>query len=207
MNINSYYTRPWILKRYLKGPLAPHLTPFSKFLAKKGYSYATGQRYVREIGHMSRWLDNQGIGIADLNERTIRTYLSFRYSSTHLSIKCGPYRQLLEYLQQNGTISIQEPEETPLSQCITNYQQHMVQNEGLVYETIRLRIRVARNFLSFRFGQNSLDLQHLLPSHVEQYFLNRSHRCNAATLKNEASALRCFLRFLQFRGEILMWFN
>ena len=25
MNVNSYYTRPWIFKRYLIGPLAPHL--------------------------------------------------------------------------------------------------------------------------------------------------------------------------------------
>jgi integrase/recombinase XerD len=202
MNVNSYYTRPWIFKRYLIGPLAPHLIPFSKFLAKKGYSYATGQRHVREIGHMSRWLNSQGIGIAGLSEETIRTYLSFRYSSTHPSMKRGPYRHLLKYLRQTGTITIQVPEETPLSQCIAWYQEHMVKNEGLANETIRLRIRVARNFLSLRFGENSLELSHLLPSHIEQYFLNRSHYCNSATLKTEASALRCFLRFLQFRGDI-----
>ncbi len=164
MNINSYYTRPWILKRYLVGPLAPHLIPFSKFLAKKGYSYATGQRHVREIGHLSRWLDNKGIGIVDLREETIRTYLSFRYSRQHLSIKCGSYRQLLEYLRQNGSILTQVPEETPLSKNIIRYQQHMVQNEGLVNETIRLRIRVARNFLSLQFGDKSIELSRLLPS-------------------------------------------
>ncbi len=36
--------RPLILDRYFIGPIAPHLTLFSEFLAKQGYSYATGQR-------------------------------------------------------------------------------------------------------------------------------------------------------------------
>mgnify|MGYP001823598214 CR=1 FL=1 len=77
MNVNFYYTRPWILKRYLIGPIAPYLAPFSEFLVKQGYSYATGQRYVREVGHLSRWLDRQGVGIAELSEEIIRTCLLY----------------------------------------------------------------------------------------------------------------------------------
>ena len=201
MSANSYYTRQWILKRYLIGPIAPHLAPFSEFLAKRGYSYATGQRHVREIGHLSRWLEWQGIGIADLSEETIKPYLCFRYKN-HLQIKRGSYRQLLNYLRQTGIITTQKTVETPLDQCIARYQEHMVRNQGLEKETIRVRIRVARNFLTLQFGENILEFSHLLPNHIEQYFLNRSHHCNTTTLKTEASALRCFFRFLQFRGDI-----
>lgn len=147
MNVNSYYTRPWILKRYLVGPLAAHLIPFSEFLARQGYSYSTGQRHVREVGHMSRWLERQGIDVADLGEETIRTYLCFRYSSAHLSIKKGPYRQILKYLRQTGTITTQIAEETPLNQCIARYQEQMVKNQGLA-DLIDL------------FGKNERILQH-----------------------------------------------
>jgi site-specific recombinase XerD len=202
MNVNSYYTRPWILNRYFIGPLASHLTPFSDFLVKQGYSYATGQRYVREVGHLSRWLDRQGVSIAELSEEIIRTYLCFRYQNNHLQVKKWPYRHLLNYLQQTGIVGIQKPVEMPSDQCIDRYQDHMVRNQGLEKETIRVRIRVARKFLSLHFGENSLELSDLLPRHIEQYFLNRSHHCNTTTLKTEASALRCFLRFLQFRGDI-----
>ena len=202
MGENSYYTRPWILNRYSIGPIAPHLTPFSEFLAKRGYSYATGQRYVREVGHLSRWLDRQGVGIAELSEEIIRTYLCFRYQNNHLQVKKWPYQHLLNYLQQTGIVGIQKPVETPPDQCIESYQDHMVRNQGLEKETIRVRIRVARRFLSLHFRENSLELSDLLPRHIEQYFLNRSHHCNTTTLKTEASALRCFLRFLQFRGDI-----
>jgi len=203
MKTNSYYTRPWILNRYSKGPIAPHLTPFSEFLAKQGYSYGTGQRYVREVGHLSRWLNRQGIGITSLNEGTIEIYLCFRkQGNTHLQMKRGPYQQLLNYLRQTGIITRQKVVETPLNQCIDRYQEHLARNQGLAKETIRGRTRVARQFLSFRFGEESLELSNLLPRHIEQYFLNRSNHCKAATLKTEASALRCFLRFLLFRGDI-----
>lgn len=202
MNINSYYTRPWILNRYSIGPIAPHLIPFSEFLAERGYSYATGQRYVREVGHLSRWLDRQGVVIGELSEKTIRNYVYYRYQSNQLQAKRGPYRQLLNYLRQTGIITIQKSAGTPINECIAKYQEHMVRNQGLAEETIRVRIRVARNFLSLQFGENCLELSHLLPIDIEQYFLKRSHHCNSTTLKTEASALRCFLRFLQFCGDI-----
>ena len=202
MIVNSYYKRPWILNRYSVGPIAPHLIPFSEFLAKRGYSYATGQRYVREVGHLSQWLDQQGGTLAELNEATISIYLSFRYQKAQLQVKRGFYKQLLDYLQQTGIITTPKSAETPLDQCISRYQEHMVKNQGLVSETIRIRIRVARNFLSLQFGENSLEFSRILPGHIEQYFLNRSHRCNTTTLKTEASALRCFFRFLQFHGDI-----
>ncbi len=35
MNVNSYYTRPWILNSYHIGPIATHLTQCSEFLAKQ----------------------------------------------------------------------------------------------------------------------------------------------------------------------------
>lgn len=202
MSVNSYYTRQWLLKRYSIGPIAPHLTSFSEFLAKQSYSYATGQRHVREVGHLSQWLDRQGVGLTDLSEKTIWIYLCFRYQNAQLQVKRGFCRQLLSYLQQNGIITTQKLVGTPLNLCIDKYQEHMVRNQGLVKETIRVRIRVARNFLSLQFGEDNLQFSQLLPSHIEQYFLNRSHHCNTATLKTEASALRCFLRFLQFRGDI-----
>ncbi len=202
MNVNSYYTRPWILNRYSIGPVASHFTPFSEFLAKQGYSYATGQRYVREVGHLSRWLDQHEIGVAELSEETIRTYLCFRYQNKKLQVKRGPYLQLLNYLRKTEIITTQKPVETLINKCITRYQGHMVKNQGLAKETIRVRIRVARNFLSLQFGENNLDFSNLLPRHIEQYFLNRSHHCSNSTLKTEVSAIRCFFRFLQFRGDI-----
>lgn len=202
MSENSYYTRPWILNRYSIGPIAPFLTSFSDYLAKRGYSYATGQRYFREVGHLSRWLDRQGVDITELSEKTVRAYLCFRYQNNRLQVKRMAYRHLLNYLQQTGIVGLQKTAGKTLDQYIAKYQEHMVRNQGLEKETIRGRIRVARNFLSLQFGENSLELSDLLPRHIEQYFLNRAHHCNTTTLKTEASALRCFLRFLQFRGDI-----
>jgi site-specific recombinase XerD len=201
MNVNHYYTRPWIFNRYLIGPIAPYLTQFSEFLAKQGYAYATGHRYVREVGHLSKWLAREGVNIDDLNTETINTYLRFRYQD-HDKINRAPCRHLLNYLKKNGIVETENLAETVLDQCLTRYEDHMVRNQGLAKETIRVRIRVARNFLSLQFEKTSFDLSSLQAADIEQYFLHRSHHCNNRTLKTEASALRCFLRYLQFRGEI-----
>ncbi len=202
MSINSYYTRPWIFKRYCIGPIAPHLVPFSKFLEEQGYSYATGQRYVREVGHLSRWLDRQGGNITELSDEIIGTYLCYRYQGNQVHVKNRPYRLLFDYLQQAGIACMPKTVVSPLDICIAGYQEHMVKNQGLAKETIRKRIQIARNFLLFQFGEQSLDFSDLLPHHIEQFFLNRSTHCNTTTLKTETSALLCFLRFLQFSGHI-----
>ncbi len=117
MDTNLYYTRGWVLRRYIRGPLASHINPFSEFLAKQGYAYATGQRYVREVGHLSRWLDQKQIGLEHLNHEVINDYCRSRGSGMRSRLKNGPYLQLLKYLRQNNIIKTPDPASTPIDEC------------------------------------------------------------------------------------------
>ena len=146
MNANLYYTRTWVLRRYSRGPIASHLTRFSEFLKKQGYPYATGQRYVREVGHLSRWLDQRRIGIEDLNEKIVNIYWLSRKKGRCSHLTKGPYRQLLKYLRQNSIIKTSVAEKTMIDECIGQYQEHMAKNQGLAEETIRGRIRQRSTF-------------------------------------------------------------
>jgi integrase/recombinase XerD len=202
MNANHYYTRTWALRRYTRGPIASHITSFSGFLAKRGYSYATGQRYVREVGHLSRWLDQRQIDIVQLNEKTIQVYFRSRKKGLHSRLKKGPYLQLLKYLRQNNIIETPTVENTPNNECLGQYREHLLKNHGISEETIRGRIRHVRCFLTFRFGIGGLEFSKLLPRDIERFLLDRSRQCKAMSIKVITSALRCFLRFLQFQGDI-----
>jgi integrase/recombinase XerD len=202
MSANLYYTRTWVLRRYARGPIASHIAPFSGFLANRGYSYGTGQRYVREVGRLSRWLNQRQIDIVQLNEETIQVYLRSRKKGLRSRLKKGPYLQLLKYLRQNSIIETPMVENTPINECLGQYREHLLKNHGMSEETMRGRIRQARCFLTFRFGRGSLEFSKLLPQDIERFLLDRSRQCKATSIRAVTSALRCFLRFLQFRGDI-----
>lgn len=202
MNSNPYYTRTWTLRRYSKGPISSHISPFSEFLAKQGYPYGTGQRYVREVGRLSKWLDQRGISIEELNEKVIKRYCRFRKQSMNSGFKNGPYSQILRYLRQNNLIQEPKSENSPIEECLLRYKEHLVKNKGLTNETIRGRIRIARYFLIFKFGNGNLEFPKITPQDIEYFLLDRSSQHKGLGIKIVTSALRCFFRFLQFRGEI-----
>lgn len=202
MDTNLYYTRVWVLRRYTRGPIASHINPFSEFLAKQGYAYETGQRYVREVGHLSRWLDQQRVGLEQLNHEVLNGYCRSRGRGMRSHLKKGPYLQLLKYLRQNDIIKTPDPASTPIDECLGQYRDHLIKSRGLPEETIRGRIRYARQFLAWQFGTRDPRFSKLLPRDIERFLLNRSRQCNSMGMKVVASALRCFLRFLQLRGDI-----
>lgn len=202
MEQNPYYTRNWVLKRYAQGPLFPHLNSFANFLEQYGYRYGTGQRYVREVGRLSLWLDQQGIKTEAFSEQVIETYLGFRMQGLHSEVKKGPYKRLLEYMYQADAIKAYKGLQSFLDQRIHQYWNHLTQNRGLKPETIRRYVRVVKNFLSYRFGNGQITFSDLRPVDIEKYLLERSKRCTSLSLNGEASALRSFLRFLHLQGEI-----
>lgn len=203
MKQHPYYTRVWVLKRHVQGPLAPHLEPFAAFLERRGYSYNSGQRFIREVGRLSRWAAARRIKAEDLSEAIVKNYLRFRFKGLGSKVKRGPYDRLLDYLRQVGVISrAPVTQQSSLSQCLRPYLDHLIYNQGLEKETIRRLIRGARCFLSHRFGNGAIEFSELHSQDIVRYLLVRSQQCGPSTLGLEASALRSFLRFLQFQGAV-----
>ena len=202
MERNPFYTRDWVLKRYYKGPLLPHLHPFAIFLEQRGYPYGTGQRFVREVGRLSAWLCCQGLNTENLNEDVINAYIGFRGRGLHSRIKRGPYLRLLEYLRQCEEIDVPATLMSPLESPLDQYRDYLLQNRGLAKETMRRQVRVARDFLASRRVEKTVEFSGLKADDIVHYLLDRSRRCSPTTIGGEASALRSFLRFLQFRGDI-----
>ena len=199
---HPYYTRVWLLNRYIEGPLAPHLKPFASFIEQRGYPYESGQRYVREVARLNRWAADRGISAEDFNEGIVQKYLRFRFKGVASKVKRGPYNCLIEYLRQVGVIQAPTNQQSPLHQCLGHYQDHLMHNQGLQKETIRRLVRVAHCFLFSRLGDSTLELSKICAQDIVQHLLDRSRRCCPSALGLETSALRSFLRFLQFRGDV-----
>ena len=77
---NPFFEEPHALKRWKRGPLAPYIDGFANRLCDSGYAAAVGQDYIRCIGHLSIWLEQQGLGISVLDEHRSE---STRLNSSH----------------------------------------------------------------------------------------------------------------------------
>jgi site-specific recombinase XerD len=203
MEENIFYTRNWVLRRYCSGPLTSHLGSFAAYLSMLGFSYSTGQRYVREAGRLSLWLHRQKISLKELNEQTIATYMRFRCKGRRSSLQKGPYVHLLIYLRKNGLIAALALTQTILENCLREYREHLEKNHGFSADTIRRLMRVARHFLSRWSGDNSFDFSLIRSQDITRWIVERS-RYIPLSVSTEVSSLRSFLRFQLFRGGISM---
>ena len=200
---NPFFVLPWARDRYRVGPCDAYLDSFADSLRQKGYRYSTGQYYVHEVGHLSRWLDPRGVGITKINEEDVQRYLRTRRQSVRPRLSRAIHL-FLQHLKQLGVIA--SPERcVPKDACdalIDRFERHLKVDRGLCRETIRHHIRFANRFLRHRYGDKTIDLSKLSAQDLPRYVLRESRKVSRGTAKVHVCALRVFLRFLRSRGDI-----
>ncbi len=91
----------------------------------------------------------------------------------------------------------------PVEDLITEYQQHLLNDAGFTPATCRVRLFYVRSFLNAQFKPRAdLDFQKITPEALLNFVLEQRQRLCLETLQSLASSLRCFCRFLCFRGRV-----
>ena len=95
-----------------------------------------------------------------------------------------------------------EDDNSELHRIECNFLRHLERERGLSQATLLNYLPVIRCFLTERFGSEAIALNELDASDVTQFVLDyaRTMSCRSAQLMT--SALRGFLRFLYFRGDV-----
>ncbi len=65
----------------LSGPLAPHARGFAGELSRLGFTRYSSQKQLQLAAHVSRWLDDAGLGTADLDAGAVDGFLAVRGGS------------------------------------------------------------------------------------------------------------------------------
>lgn len=69
--MDSQLVRP----QWREGPLAGRLNAFADWLNAQGYAPRTAQHRVLLVARFSQWLEQEGIGIADIKPNHMARYL------------------------------------------------------------------------------------------------------------------------------------
>lgn len=201
-----------MLNRYSNGaarvervdPLGSHVDGFATLLARDGYAPSTVQGKLQLLVELSRWLKRRNLATADLDEKRLNLFLTYRRRHGARRGDASTARQLLAHLRGTGCIPT-PPEsavDTPLSRIQRDFARFLSAERGLKPVTVVDYLRTVRRFLLDRFGREEPRLDALCAHDVEQFIVQRARSVRRSYAKVMVTALRSFLRFLQQRGAI-----
>ena len=190
------------------GPLSEHLGPFVAALIRQRYVPAVV--YVKALHAMAldRWLATHHVALADLTEAHIVRFERRRRrcrGGVRVQTRRAERRDvigLLQYLRRNGACRAAERISTPADDLAAAYEQHLRRQQGLATSSIERYGNVVRQFLAQRFGRDGVDLHALRPIDVIEFVRREAQRLQLPAAKCVTNAMRSFLRYAQFRGDV-----
>jgi site-specific recombinase XerD len=93
---------------------------------------------------------------------------------------------------------------TPAEQCVQAYEQYLLEVRALAHQTIINYIAFVRRFLEGRFGDGRVTLSQLCAGDVVGFVQRHVPGLNLKRAKLMTSALRSFLRYARYLGEITL---
>ena len=74
----------------MSGPLAPFAGQYRHELRTRGYAVRTAVNELRQVGRLSGWLEDRGLGACGLGREEIEVFLAFQRRSGRLRSQSRP---------------------------------------------------------------------------------------------------------------------
>lgn len=196
------------LARHAVGPLAAHLDEFVASLTQQQYVPAVV--YVKALHALAfdRWLAKRRVTLANLGDihvdrfqrRRRRRRQSIRAETSHR--ERYDVSEVLQFLRARGACKTVDVDPIPADAFVVGFEQHLRHHQGLAPATIETYSRFASQFLHEHFGMGEVNLRRLRPSAPIEFVQGRAKRMRPPALKCVVNAMRSFLRYGQYRGEV-----
>ena len=197
-----------VLSRPPEGPLAAYIVSFAESLKELGYAEYSVHRQVLLAACFSRWLKQNGVDVRSICADHPVRYL--RYRARHVRPGRGDLaalRHLIDFLRHEGAIptaKVSVPRLTPAERCAQAYEQYLCEVRALARATIVNYLPVIRNFLKDCFGNGRVTPSRLGAGDVVKFVQRQAPRLHLKRAKMMTTALRSFLRYLRYRGDIVL---
>ena len=203
--IDQFFSHPKVLKRLHLGPLGAHIDSFAQVLMVQGYQSNTARYKIGIVADLSRWLNQRGLGVKDLDEITLNEFLLYRgRRGSIFKIEPPTLGQLLEHLRESGVVPNAAPIDYDSKRIAieSGFAEYLAHERGLKQVTIDTYLSTAGRFLSYKFGTESIVLTDLHPRDVVRFILRNTETVSPKHAQLIVCALRSFFRFLYQREEI-----
>jgi site-specific recombinase XerD len=204
--MNRFFKDVRTIERMKRGPLGRYITLYGDELLAHGYRRKSCRRKLQLAADFTRWLDRKKIVAKQVIVRHVGDYLQSRKRSG-VGIHLGERAAVIDFLkllrEQRVTkerISLRPV--TPSQKLLREYDLYLQTERALSLATRINYLPFVRQFVVSRFGPGRVDLSRLRALDVLKFV-----RRTAGQLKNKrvllmTTALRSFLRFARYRGDI-----
>jgi integrase/recombinase XerD len=194
-----------VLSRPLEGPLAAQIPGFAKWIAEQGYRRYSLHRQVLLASRFSRWLGQQAVGLRGVSEHLARYLRSHARPAQVRQGDTAALRRLVDFLRDQGVISAEKlaPRRLiPAEQEAQAFERYLRDERLLASATIVNYVPFIRSFLTHRFGHGPVKLSRLGAEDVVRFVQRQAPRLHVKRAKLLTTALRSFLHYARYRGDI-----
>jgi integrase/recombinase XerD len=196
------------LSRPPEGPIATHIASFARWVNDQGYAIASLYRRVLLGACFSLWLQENGVRLRNVSSEHAIRYL--RYRARRVRPGRGDptaLKQLIEFLRQQGEIPAEKKRtvrETPAEECAQEFERYLREERALCNATILNYVPFVRRFLNDTFGNGRVALRRLCADDVVRFVQHQAPRLHLKRAKLMTTALRSFLQYARYRGDITL---
>ena len=198
-------TRDW----FVNTEVGVSADAYVQYLQDRGYAPSTIDSYVQGAAHFAHWLTSQSIGIGELDEQLIRSFLD-----RHLpTCRCAPFcrrarrsmqaalTHLLEVLRLSGRIAAKAPTRSAaINKELQGFEHYLTEVCGLAPATCYSRLRRVRAFLLDRFGAGPVSWSGVKRKDGARFIARYTAGWAVSSKRTTGSSLRSYLRFKAMSG-------
>jgi integrase/recombinase XerD len=189
----------------MTGPLVPFADAYAAELRERGYRPLSIVNELRQVGRLSRWLEADGLSVADLSGGRVEQFLAWqRASGRH---RCQWSRPglacFLEVLRGLGVLAGEDAVAAgaPADLLLASFERFLVAERGLAAGTASGYVKHARRFLDGLAAGSGL--AGLAASDVTSAVLREAGSgLSVSATQYFVSGLRAFLRFCFIEGLV-----
>jgi integrase/recombinase XerD len=187
-----------------EGPLAPYIDAYAAEMRGKGYAQQTREVQIRLVADFGYWLAKRGMQVQEITAELFQPYLRARARRRRptRNDRSALYR-LLNLLVRQGVVSAPTlPAATPAERLQSEFRIYLQQERALAPITQAHYVSFVSDFLTERFGAGPVDLSVLCAADVTRFVRRRAMTIQSKRVQLMTTALRSFLRFARYRGDI-----
>jgi integrase/recombinase XerD len=195
-----------VLSRAPEGPLSAYIRPFADLLSAQGYALKSMHRQVHLAACFSYWLQGQGVALPHLTADHVKQYLHDRARQVKpRSGDTAALQHVIGFLRHEGVVppeTLPVRQLTPAEHWTQQYEHHLREVRGLAEATIVNYVPFIDRFLKDRFANGPVTLSCLRARDVVRFVQRQAPRLHQKRAKLMTSALRSFLQYTQYRGDV-----
>lgn len=202
--LENYFQKPHVLARIKTNVLFKQIMKLICYMHDHGYQPKIIQVYISKVEHFGMWLEYNDIKVSSVNKDTMKSFLNEHLPNCHCDLRrsCSRTRNLSAL---NCLLRVLPPQNqktiTPVEKEIHKFKAYMKDVCGLSDSTIICRVLHATEFLTDTFGDRQIKYQNITPDRILKYVSKKAKQFKPNSTKVLAGSLRCYFRFLQFKGK------